>query len=258
MTCERSAVSIDAPDMMMLADAPPDTPRIIDAPLDARICGTHDEDGDGIPDDCDDCPADANPLQVDSDGDGVGDACDPRPGQMDRIAFFESFETAPTGWTLQNATFSTDQVHLAVAGGNSFAYTSFVSAAGTVSTSFRVDAVHTNTFRNVQVTAQHAAGVNNGYRCGEFDGDAAGTRDAEIQKFTAPYTVTAGTSSGIITVGDAGRFTFAYGPAFECKTTVPIDDLTAAVTDNQAAPVGVLAEYVDATFDYIIVYEPVP
>jgi hypothetical protein len=36
-----------------------------------------DEDGDGIPDDTDNCPGDSNPEQSDTDGDGTGDACDP-------------------------------------------------------------------------------------------------------------------------------------------------------------------------------------
>lgn len=35
-----------------------------------------DSDGDGIPDDADNCPAVANPSQTDTDGDGMGDACD--------------------------------------------------------------------------------------------------------------------------------------------------------------------------------------
>lgn len=36
-----------------------------------------DSDGDGIADDADNCPDDANPDQADGDGDGLGDACDP-------------------------------------------------------------------------------------------------------------------------------------------------------------------------------------
>ena len=35
-----------------------------------------DSDGDGVPDDIDNCPAVSNPLQSDSDGDDVGDLCD--------------------------------------------------------------------------------------------------------------------------------------------------------------------------------------
>jgi len=38
-----------------------------------------DSDGDGIPDDADNCPAVANPDQADSDGNGTGDACDTPP-----------------------------------------------------------------------------------------------------------------------------------------------------------------------------------
>jgi hypothetical protein len=37
---------------------------------------TVDTDGDGLPDDCDNCPDDANTDQTDWDGDGEGDACE--------------------------------------------------------------------------------------------------------------------------------------------------------------------------------------
>jgi hypothetical protein len=40
-----------------------------------------DSDGDGIPDGCDNCPANPNPDQLDADGDGRGDACDPCPDE---------------------------------------------------------------------------------------------------------------------------------------------------------------------------------
>jgi hypothetical protein len=35
-----------------------------------------DQDGDGVPDDSDNCPTVYNPTQTDSDSDGTGDACD--------------------------------------------------------------------------------------------------------------------------------------------------------------------------------------
>ena len=42
-----------------------------------------DSDGDGFPDDADNCPNVVNPLQEDSDSDGKGDVCDSRPGEYD-------------------------------------------------------------------------------------------------------------------------------------------------------------------------------
>ncbi|MEW6218062.1 MAG: S8 family serine peptidase [Thermodesulfobacteriota bacterium] len=42
----------------------------------AAALGEPDQDGDGVPDDLDNCPAHVNPSQVDADSDGLGDACD--------------------------------------------------------------------------------------------------------------------------------------------------------------------------------------
>ena len=41
------------------------------------LVGSDDSDGDGVPDDADNCPANANADQADVDDDGIGDACDP-------------------------------------------------------------------------------------------------------------------------------------------------------------------------------------
>ncbi|WP_156964888.1 thrombospondin type 3 repeat-containing protein [Alcanivorax jadensis] len=42
-----------------------------------------DADGDGVPDQDDNCPDEPNPHQIDSDQDGVGDACQPGDGEGD-------------------------------------------------------------------------------------------------------------------------------------------------------------------------------
>jgi hypothetical protein len=44
-----------------------------------------DTDGDGVSNNCDNCPNDANPGQEDSDGDGVGNACDRCEGADDAL-----------------------------------------------------------------------------------------------------------------------------------------------------------------------------
>jgi type II secretory pathway pseudopilin PulG/subtilisin-like proprotein convertase family protein len=53
----------------MAGNIRPDGPFYVQVPV-------YDSDGDGIPDDEDNCPDDANPDQTDTDGDGTGDACD--------------------------------------------------------------------------------------------------------------------------------------------------------------------------------------
>jgi hypothetical protein len=257
-TCERSAIAAPADARSdALADARADAAA--DAAPDAFSCGTHDEDGDGIPDLCDNCPVDQNATQADSDGDGVGDACDPDPNGKNRIALFESFATPPTGWTLHNATFGNDQIHLTGASGAAYAYAPITSAGGVVDTYYAIRGTGTNSYRSVEAVVQHTPTMTNGYRCGVFDGDAAATRHAEIESFVTPFTVASGADSGIIAIGDEGDLNFTYGGgSYDCQTTVPAEDVMASVTDPNSAAVGMFTQYIDASYDYLIVYEPVP
>ena len=94
------ARALDAP----LADAPLVDARLVDAPLvDAGCTSGHDEDGDAIPDACDNCPHLANQTQANIDGDALGDACDPRPTVPTRARVaFDAGGTAAAlgrGWT---------------------------------------------------------------------------------------------------------------------------------------------------------------
>ncbi|MFH1724590.1 MAG: LamG-like jellyroll fold domain-containing protein, partial [Elusimicrobiota bacterium] len=67
-----------------------DVQRYYQDGLDGKgYCGkipTGDQDGDGVLDEDDNCPATANPDQADSDADGQGDACDACPNDADNDA----------------------------------------------------------------------------------------------------------------------------------------------------------------------------
>lgn len=58
-----------------------------------------DTDGDGVPDETDNCPDVSNPNQADSDGDGVGDVCDDDDDNDGHIDSEDAFPLDPNEWS---------------------------------------------------------------------------------------------------------------------------------------------------------------
>ena len=261
----RGDAAIDAPDAGPgdrdndgIADTADNCPDVANA-------AQYDEDGDGVGDACDNCPATANATQADTTEtapDGVGDACDPAPTARTKISLFEGFNTTPTGWTIDNGiTASGGKIHV-------LSFTSanppLVSAAGWIETRYHIEQAPTGsgiTYRSVELTSQVGNTGDMGFRCGVFDNpNNPGDRHGEIQMFVNPYSVAGSTADGSNTaVGDTGHLWLAYSASMlECRTTLPVRDITAAAPEARTGQVGVYTQNLDVAFDYLVVYEPAP
>ena len=254
-TCERTR-----------GDAPVDA--ALDAPIDATInpgcppLTMHDEDGDGVVDNCDNCPGIANANQADTTEampDGVGDACDPRPNDADRIVLFEGFAAMPSGWTLEaQITFSNDQLVTSATPAFSRAYSPKVSTDGALETRWTITALTTDPpYSSVELVAERDDVGVRGYRCAT--GQSTGNRGMEIQTFVDPYDVAGGNVSGPrFAVGNSGVMRFSYGGTLVCNNTNPADTITVAEPEARMGTVGLASQYVGVAFDYLVVYEPAP
>ena len=243
-----------------------------DAPAgDASACGTFDEDGDGIPNRCDNCPSVANPDQADTtelaiglSADGVGDACDPHPTLEDRIAFFDGFDVASPQWTLDaNSTISHGQLHLAdVAQARAIA--PWTSAAGVVVTHFTLASVTSTgtTYRSVELLSQVGQAGAIDFRCTIIDDPTtAPSARVDLSDEVAPFTIAQGTAVPTsLAAGVSGELHFAYGPAqLDCHASwggTTSEEISAPAPEQRTGNIGLQTEYVGATYDYVIVYEP--
>jgi len=142
-----------------------------------------DKDGDGVPNDKDNCPTDYNPQQQDADKDTLGDVCDCAPTNakfgattIDMLSFTSPVPFLPvedaTQWSVLGGIYrqgSRDGVHRSAHGG--------ISAAGFVATArFRLmdqgDDGLTSPNKNLSMagvvarTAGLAPGKGDGYYCG--------------------------------------------------------------------------------------------
>lgn len=72
--------------LQALGSGPSAGGRLLFSMVKVESAATIDQDGDGVPDVCDNCPTTPNFGQTDTDHDGIGDACDPVMDSLPRIA----------------------------------------------------------------------------------------------------------------------------------------------------------------------------
>ncbi len=150
----------------------------------------HDEDADGVDDNCDNCPTYANPGQANADGDQIGDVCESPAGAsaLGTINVFESMNTSVTTWTTVRGTWTpgTDQI-AGTAGtdtdGNYLHPLSLPANNYSVEVNFtyRADGVAGSKWAGVIFGWQTSGGnLSNAYEC-LFERD---TKELQIWKYT--------------------------------------------------------------------------
>jgi Thrombospondin type 3 repeat len=127
------------------------------------------EDGDKFGDACDPCPVEANDTPSDPDGDGVADGCDPHPNTAgDKIVMFEGFAHGiPSSWEVVGTTsMAPGTISLTSVAGN---HTSVIApgmfANGTVSASIQVDMQVGNFDSATTLTMPYDPATDNGIFC---------------------------------------------------------------------------------------------
>jgi hypothetical protein len=227
---------------------------------------THDEDGDGVVDECDNCPSLANANQANlgevNNGvgaDGVGDACDPRPNAAgDSIFFFDgiNFTSIPTTWSNVGAGMWT-------ASGTSLSPTgtitgqelerAFPSALGNylAETAFTFTALTTNGSASIPFRTDAS---RNGWGCAV--GINAGVGQVILTQVTAgmgeanPPTVNISAPQ----VGDRYRLLAGgYSTSLYCMLSTGAR-LNRSTTGSTSGESGIRASGVSAAFEYFLVY----
>jgi hypothetical protein len=261
------------------ADAAPPPPDADGGPgpIDVRDAGptcwgtpsANDEDGDGLVDECDNCPSISNPNQADvgeinsgANADGVGDACDPRPNAGgDSIFFFDgmNFTSVPSTWTnVGVGTWTASGGTLSPNGTDSGQELerAFPSALGNylAETAFRFTAL-TN-LGSASIPFRTLAS-RDGWGCG------FGISGSTGQLFLPQVTGGAGEANPpLITVGApqvGGRYRLlagGYSTNLYCILSGDAGNgrVNRSTTGSTSGECGIRASGTDATFEYLLVY----
>lgn len=228
----------------------------------------HDEDGDGQGDSCDACPIERWTANTkDGDGDGLAGQCDPDDREKgDKIAFFEGFGSpdALTGWMFDDAasfSVSNDALKVTVAGNDPSALATFIMR--TVSDSSAA-------FVGYRVNDAAPAGVDGTSRdvlAGLFDSSPAGDTRAQCGASLTAQTSSLRLSTngsgdvletfpGLYAVNEQYRVLLqAAGTKARCVQTRGESSKFAESTagDGLKSAVSLSVRSVNASFDYVLV-----
>jgi hypothetical protein len=231
----------------------------------------HDEDGDKQGDSCDLCPIEAARSVVkDEDGDKLGGLCDPddkAPG--DKIIYFETFASsdALAGWMLDDASHysvSNDQLKVTVSallpGADAIRPLSIAPQSAAVFTAYRVDnaapADVNNASRDVNIALfdNSPAGANGRARCGASSTSGA---DGKLRLTTDRGEVNEVIPSSFV-AGDTYRVLLQVAGGQAACAHIRGQASASASRDVEGGPKPAVAlgvRSVAASYDYVLVVQ---
>lgn len=249
-----------------------------------------DRDGDGIPDDvdncpdipnprqenqdrdvhgdaCDFCPMFASPTDLDTDGDGVGDACDPRPNMPgDKRVLWLAFDDADAAVIADPTKFTQSQGSVWTVSGGFLHLTSASSLDTLRSTTTVTNALIYTSVKIDDFSATNAAvavlnsvvgapgSVTQFYQCALFKQTAqlgARTHDAGTTTSDATTMWTGPLADGS-TIDFISRFT----TQFECSAALPTTTIQSVTGSSTTGIFELLGQRAKVSFDYLFVVQP--
>ena len=225
--------------------------------------GAHDEDNDGVGDDCDACPVAKPPATPDTDGDEVDAPCDPDPSTAgDTILLFEGFNdalgsnwtaTTPGAWVVQGGELvvsnvaSQDYLRANVAEVQHLA----------IEASYRIDKIETTATTHLVAVHAHdprPAGVSS-LECGVVHADS-GTGDVVDLETNQSTSAQPAMGSAFNSASLYQAAAYDSGNSVGCTVLGDghaLGAVQAAVTPDAVPAIALTARAVTARFQWILV-----
>jgi hypothetical protein len=185
------------------------------------------EDGDKFGDACDPCPIVADDNPVDSDGDGVADACDPHPNTPgDKIAVFTGFNAGVPGtWQMMGSiTPGTGEITITDPAGG---FTSAVPPIGpignaTISAGVIADQTVGNLDSDIVLFLPYDPTMGEGILCGLYAPDAGSSSGRYVDLYDTPAMQDRGKANYGWSTGTAYKLSLTRtGTNYTCTATEP-------------------------------------